>query len=136
MTIRSGTPADIDAVLALWRDAETMEGTTDDPEALHHLFAFQNGALLVAEVDGTVVGAIIAAFDGWRGNVYRLAVLPEYRRRGIAAALADEGERRLRARGARRITALVLHEQPGAVAFWQGRGFEPDSHTLRHAKTL
>jgi predicted MFS family arabinose efflux permease len=31
-------------------------------------------ALLVAEVDGVVVGSLIAAWDGWRGSFYRLAV--------------------------------------------------------------
>jgi hypothetical protein len=35
-----------------------------------------DGALLVAEADGRVVGAIVAGWDGWRGNMYRLAVLP------------------------------------------------------------
>ena len=42
-------------------------------------------------------GTVIASWDGWRGAMYRLAVLPSLRRRGIAAALVDEGERRLQA---------------------------------------
>jgi hypothetical protein len=28
---------------------------------------------LVAEIDGRLVGSIIGAFDGWRGNIRRLA---------------------------------------------------------------
>jgi ribosomal protein S18 acetylase RimI-like enzyme len=90
--------------------------------------------LLVAEDNDTIVGTLIVAFDGWRGNMYRLAILPEYRRRGHARHLVDEGERRLRQRGVRRITALVAHEQPGATQFWEAVGYNLDRYTVRHVK--
>jgi len=79
---------------------------------------------------------LIAASDGWRGNMYRLAVLFEYRRRGVASALVDEGEQRLRHRGVRRVTALVAHEQTGATQFWESLGYQFDRHTVRHVKTV
>jgi ribosomal protein S18 acetylase RimI-like enzyme len=41
----------------------------------------------VAEGDGEIVGALIAAWDGWRGNMYRLAVREGHRREGIGLAL-------------------------------------------------
>ena len=98
--VRPATPADVDAVLDLWGVARTAAAVTEDtPEAVSGLIEHDPGALLVAEVDGLVVGALVAAWDGWRGNVYRLAVLPEHRRRGIGRALAEEGHRRLRERG-------------------------------------
>ncbi|HEX5371017.1 MAG TPA: GNAT family N-acetyltransferase [Dehalococcoidia bacterium] len=40
------------------------------------------------EAEGAVVGTFIVTFDGWRGNMYRLAVLPSLHRRGIARRLA------------------------------------------------
>jgi ribosomal protein S18 acetylase RimI-like enzyme len=55
-------------------------------------------ALLVAERGGAIVGSLIVAFEGWRGSFYRLAIHPAERRRGLASALVDHGERRLRAR--------------------------------------
>jgi ribosomal protein S18 acetylase RimI-like enzyme len=61
--------------------------------------------LVVAEADGTLVATVIGAWDGWRGNIYRLAVLPAYRRRGIARAPVAEADRMLRQMGARRISA-------------------------------
>lgn len=136
VSIRRGTEDDIPGVLELWRDAETAPGATDDAGGLSVLLAADPDALLIAEHEGRVVGALIATFDGWRGNMYRLAVLPARRRRGIARSLVLEGERRLRSVRARRITALVIHELEGAEQFWSAVGYGPDPRTNRFVKTV
>jgi ribosomal protein S18 acetylase RimI-like enzyme len=134
--IRAGTGDDIPHVLELWREAETSPSTTDDPGGLSALLATDPDALLLAECEGFIVGVLIATFDGWRGNMCRLAVLPAHRRRGVAKSLVLEGERRLRSLGARRITALVAHELNGAEEFWSSVGYGSDPHTTRFVKTL
>ncbi|MQG54981.1 MAG: hypothetical protein FI710_08230 [SAR202 cluster bacterium] len=46
-----------------------------------------NAALLtVGESGGGIAGAVIAAIDGWQGNIYCLAVHPDHQRKGIPAA--------------------------------------------------
>jgi hypothetical protein len=60
LLIRSGTEDDSRGVLRLWRDAETAPSATDDPEGLYVLLAADPGALLVAESEGLIVGALIA----------------------------------------------------------------------------
>lgn len=136
MTIDLATPDDIPGVLQLWRAAEVIPGVTDDSAALELLLRHDREALLVARADGAVVGALIAAWDGWRGNMYRLAVHPDHRGQGLARALVVEGERRLRARGARRITALVVGDDDPAVATWRALGYEHDARMARYVKTL
>jgi ribosomal protein S18 acetylase RimI-like enzyme len=83
-----------------------------------------------------IVGAVIAGWDGWRGNMYRLAVDAQHRRRGIARALVGAGERHLRSKGARRITALVAHEELDAVGFWTEAGYARDTTIARFVKQL
>jgi ribosomal protein S18 acetylase RimI-like enzyme len=51
--------------------------------------------VLMAEVEGRAVGSIIGTFDGWRGNICRLGVRPDFRRQGVAHALVVEVEKRL-----------------------------------------
>jgi ribosomal protein S18 acetylase RimI-like enzyme len=123
-------------VLRLWREADVVPGRTDDREALHTLLDRDPGALLVAESEGRLVGALIAAWDGWRGGMYRLAVHPSQRRRGLARRLVEQGEGRLRAMGARRITALVLAEDEPAVAVWLEAGYERDPRIARFVKSF
>ncbi|HEX9970104.1 MAG TPA: GNAT family N-acetyltransferase [Acidimicrobiales bacterium] len=129
--IRAATAGDAEAVLALWRAAGSAPTVTDDADSVRALVAHDPEALLVAEVDGAVVGSLIAAWDGWRGHLYRMAVHPDHRRQGIARALASEGTRRLVARGCRRIDAIVLREEADARAFWSAAGFHEQSDVTR-----
>ena len=117
-TIRSGTASDVGAVLALWSAAGIHPTITDTSGDLVRVMDEQPGALLVAEVDGLLVGSLIAAWDGWRANLYRLAVAPDYRRRGLAQALVLEAGRRLRERGVRRVSLYVVAADEPALAFW------------------
>jgi ribosomal protein S18 acetylase RimI-like enzyme len=131
--IRQCRPEELGAVLDLFREAGGPPDRSDSQEALMTLAEHDPGALLVAEVSGDVVGTLVAAWDGWRGNLYRLAVSPGHRRRGLARALVEAGERRLRARGASRISALVA-DDPEAVAFWEAAGYSRDPRALRYIK--
>jgi ribosomal protein S18 acetylase RimI-like enzyme len=86
--------------------------------------------------DPAILGVLIAAWDGWRGNMYRLAVRPEHRRRGIGLALVRAGEEHLRRQGARRITALVGYEDELAAAFWESAGYPRDREIGRRVRNL
>jgi ribosomal protein S18 acetylase RimI-like enzyme len=135
VTVRGARQEDLDAVLALWGGARSAHAVTEDtPERVAALLA--HDALLVAEVDGEIVGAVIAAFDGWRGNFYRLAVSPTVRRRGIGGALVAAGEERLRAAGAPRVTALVAFDDDVARGFWASVGYDADAEIGRMVRSL
>jgi ribosomal protein S18 acetylase RimI-like enzyme len=134
-TLRPGTAADVDEVLRFWAAAGAHPTTTDDAPALRVLLARDPEALLIAEIDGAMVGTLVATWDGWRGNMYRLAVRPDVRRRGIAAALVARGELRLRALGCRRVSALVVTDDVGAHDFWHGVDYVPYPMD-RHVHTL
>ena len=135
MTVRGARQDDLDAVLALWGGARSAHAVTEDtPERVAGLIASES--LLVAEDGGEIVGALIAAFDGWRGNMYRLAVAPAHRRNGIAKQLVDAGEARLRARGAPRVTALVAFDDAAARGFWEAVGYGADAEIGRMVRSL
>src|SRR4029078_3574962 len=99
MHVRNGTPEDAEAVLALWKAADATPSLTDAPDELRRIAVRPEVAFVVAVVDGAIVGSIIAGFDGWRGNIYRLATHPDHRRRGVAPALLRKDEEALRHRG-------------------------------------
>jgi ribosomal protein S18 acetylase RimI-like enzyme len=135
--IRAATDADIDAVLGVWAEARSAAAQTrDDPEGVRQLLERDPGALLVAEAGGQVVGVLIAGWDGWRGNVYRLAVLPSHRRRGIARRLVEAGHERLQRQGAHRVTALVGGEEGVAHRLWRAVGYQRDEFVHRFVRNV
>jgi len=134
--IRSATPRDFTAILSLWRIAQTTPGVSDTEEGLSALLARDPDGLLIAESQGQATGTLIVGWDGWRGSFYRLAVRADSRRQGLATALLHEGERRLRARGAVRLTAIVADDDPGAIDFWRAVGYEQQSDRVRFIRHL
>jgi ribosomal protein S18 acetylase RimI-like enzyme len=136
LSIRACRLEEIEMVLELWRQAEATPGVTDNTDDLRRAVAESPAHVLVAEVGGRLVGSVIGAFDGWRGNIYRLAVHPDHRQRGIARALVAEVEGRLGRQGARRISALVEKDHPGAMNFWEAVGYWVDERIVRRVHNL
>ena len=136
VVLRDGRPEDVESVLALWRQAGATPSVTDSVAALRRVIEGGPAFLLLAEVEGLLVGSLIGSFDSWRGNLYRLAVRPDHRRRGIARSLVAEAERRLTAQGARRIGAIVEQDHPLAMAFWAAVGYVQDPRLTRFVRNL
>ena len=88
----------------------------------------------MAQDRGELVGSVIAAWDGWRGSVYRLAVDPAHRRVGLARRLLAEAEAHLRSVGGVRLCAIVVETEPEATGFWRTAGWEEQQHRLRFVK--
>jgi ribosomal protein S18 acetylase RimI-like enzyme len=124
-------------VLDLWEQTRSGHATMPDHlDDVQRLLSHDAGSLLVADADSAIVGALIAASDGWRGNMYRLAVHVEHRRAGIGLALVRAGERHLRRQGINRVTALVAYEDNVAVSFWEAAGYPQDHEIGRHVRNL
>jgi purine-nucleoside phosphorylase/predicted N-acetyltransferase YhbS len=136
LRIRDCRPDEIEAVLMLWKQAETTISMTDSAANILHAITDSPAIVLVAELEGQIVGSLIGGFDGWRGNVYRLAVHPTFRRKGIARKLATEVHRRLASQGAKRMTALVLNYHPWATGFWEAAEYKLDHRMARFARNI
>lgn len=89
-----------------------LELDEHDPDALH----------LVAVEDGSVVATCRLLRVGDTVKFGRLVVARSARRRGIAAAMLEETERRARAMGARR---LALSAQTYAQRLYADAGYVP-----------
>src|SRR5919202_3463597 len=82
--LRACRPEDVDAVLALWQRAEAVPRPTDRPDALERRLLRDRELFVLAWDGDRLVGSLMGGWDGWRGQLYRLGVDPEYRRRGLA----------------------------------------------------
>jgi ribosomal protein S18 acetylase RimI-like enzyme len=137
VTLRPATAEDVTNVLGFWRlAAEDTDRPADRPEAVEALLARDPSALLLAVSEEQIVGCVIIGWDGWRAHLYRLAVHPEWRRRGLARWLLTIAEQRLQAHGAIRIDAMVLDGNDAGHAIWSAAGYSRQENWSRWVKPV
>jgi ribosomal protein S18 acetylase RimI-like enzyme len=121
--IRPFAIADYAAARALWVASEGVGlDDTDSRERIQAFLQRNPGLSAVAEVDGTVIGAVLCGHDGRRGLIYHLAVARSQRRQGVGAALVAASLAALRAEGIRKCHVLVFADNHEANQFWRHQG--------------
>lgn len=87
--------ADYDDILALWARAglSTRPAGRDAPDAFARQVASGQQRVLGLRVSGDLVAVAVLTHDGRKGWINRLAVDPDYQRRGLARRLVTEAER-------------------------------------------
>ena len=114
---------DYPVVHVLWQLGDLWMRPSDGPEATLLKLTRDPGLFLVARDVGGVVGTVMGGWDGRRAYLYHLAVLPEWRRQGIADALMDEIEERFRRLGALEAKTQILMDNDASRAFFRHRGY-------------
>ena len=119
--IRKYQPRDLPGVLAI---EKASFGADAWPAELFREYARECPRLfLVAEVDGTIAGYIIACVGKDRAEIASIAVLPEYRGRRVAFRLLARALRVLEGLGARNVTLMVRRDNSSAIELYRKFGF-------------
>jgi ribosomal protein S18 acetylase RimI-like enzyme len=125
-TIRRLALDDYDDLMALWKRAglhSLKPRGRDSRAAIARQIASGVETILGLTVDDRLVGAVVATHDSRKGWINRLAVDPDYRRRGYGARLIAAAEDVLRDQGMRIIAALVESDNPTSLALFQKVGY-------------
>ena len=126
MLLRHLTVEDHAAILALWQRAglhSIRPQGRDSRQALADQLA-RGQVVLGLEEDGRLVACVLITDDTRKGWINRLAVDPDYRRRGLAARLIAEAEKELRARGLQVFSALIESENVESLSLFQREGYK------------
>ena len=122
--IRPFQQTDEAQVIAVWQECGLQRSWNDPHLDIARKQASGDGLFLVAEIDGAVVGTLMAGYDGHRGSINYVGVLPDKRKAGIGRALMTEAEQRLLEQGCPKINLQVRTDNFEAVEFYSRLGYE------------
>ena len=111
-------------VIALWKIVFGYATAHNDPAlVIDKKIAIDDQLLFVALADETVVGTIMAGYDGHRGWIYSLAVAPTHRKQRIGRRLVSHAEHALTCKGCVKINLQILEGNESVVAFYSSLGY-------------
>jgi len=125
MNIRDLRPGEYNALIGLWEKAglSYRPRGRDSRERIMGEMEGGRAFFLVADVAGELIGSVLGTHDGRKGWINRLAVLPEHRRQGVAAALVTEVEARLLQQGIEIVTCLIEGWNRDSMRFFDRIGY-------------
>ena len=126
MVTRPFEPSDEPAVIALWERCDLTRPWNDPRKDIRRKLGVRPDLFLVGVLDGVVVASVMAGYEGHRGWINYLAVLPEHRGEGRGQAMMAEAERLLRDAGCPKINLQVRSSNHGVIEFYRRLGYGVD----------
>jgi ribosomal protein S18 acetylase RimI-like enzyme len=111
-------------MMALWETVFGYEAAHNHPKAVIDKKLDANDELFFVAVAGdSVIGTIMAGYDGHRGWIYSVAVSPSHRRKGIGTRLVMHAEQALTRKGCMKINLQIMEGNERVAAFYSSLGF-------------
>lgn len=127
---------DYEEVRGIWEASGLEIRPGDGREEVRRKLGWDRELFLVAEERGRLVGTVMGAWDGRRGWIYHIGVLPDRQRRGIGRSLLTELERRMRAKGVVKVNAIVYEDNERSLGLFGSLGYARDRRAVFHGKIL
>ena len=113
--------------MTLWEHCGLTRPWNDARKDIARKLAVQPELFFVLDVDGTVVGSVMAGYEGHRGWMNYLAVSPDAQRHGYGRALVEHAERALQAIGCPKLNVQVRSSNSTVIEFYRRLGYVEDS---------
>ena len=125
MIIRPANSNDRSNVIALWDTVFPDDPPHNAPAKVFDAkLALKDDMLLVAVQEDAVIGTTMAGYDGHRGWLHKVAVLPQYQRRGIARSLVRHAISALQSIGCTKVNLQIRLTNTDVRKFYEALGFD------------
>lgn len=114
------------AVIDLWKECNLIVSRNDPLEDIQKKLEFQPELFFIALLKNKVIGSIMAGYDGHRGWLNYLAVLPEYQKKGYGRKLVKRALNELRKLGCLKVNLQVRTDNASIVNFYKHLGFKEE----------
>lgn len=127
MLIRTFHPDDTRAVVQLWQQCSLTTNANNPYRDIERKLLVDPDLFLIGEVDGRIVATVMGGYEGHRGWLNYLAVVPELQQQGYGQAMVAAVEHLLQAKGAPKINLQVRTSNKKVIAFYQALGYQIDN---------
>ncbi|MHC8943451.1 GNAT family acetyltransferase [Advenella incenata] len=117
-------PDDTEQTVALWQACGLTRPWNDPHKDIERKLQQEPELFIVAEQDGLLLGSVMAGYDGHRGWIYYLSVLPQYQSQGLGKELVQQAEQRLRSKGCPKIQLMIRLDNSSVQDFYRALGYE------------
>ena len=126
MQLREFRMDDYQQVIAVWQATGLKVGRTETQEGIRKKLERDSDLFLVAQDGDRIVGVVLGSYDGRRGWINRLAVVPAHQGAGLGLRLVAEVETRLKARGCQKVNLLIEPSNARVQGFYERLGYNTD----------
>ncbi|HEY4722890.1 MAG TPA: GNAT family acetyltransferase [Anaerolineae bacterium] len=124
--IRPFTLSDKEAVVEVWRACGLTHPNNDPHKDIARKMKVDSEMFLVCEIGGKIIGTVMVGYEGHRGWINYLGVLPGYQGQGLGRELMARAEAMLVERGCAKINLQIRATNTRVIQFYEGIGFKVD----------
>ncbi|MBU7014984.1 MAG: GNAT family acetyltransferase [Theionarchaea archaeon] len=127
--IREFRPPDQEDVIKLWDKCRLTVPQNDPRTDIEKKVQFQPQWFFVGILDGRLISSMMVGYEGHRGWINYLAVLPDFQRRGFGRKMMEKAEFVLREVGCPKINLQVRKSNTSVIQFYEACGYSEDAVT-------
>jgi ribosomal protein S18 acetylase RimI-like enzyme len=129
MIIREYLPQDLDAVITLWSNCGLVMPYNSPERDIERKMKVDPDLFLVGIDGGELVATVMGGYEGHRGWINYLAVIPSKQRRSYGRLIMNPVEARIERKGCAKINLQIRSTNKAVVAFYQSLGYRIDDVT-------
>ena len=127
---------DKNSVVELWKICRLTRPWNNPEKDIERKLNVQSEMFLVLEIQGSIIGSVMAAYDGHRGVINYLAVHPVYQKKGYGKILMTHVEQELLNKGCPKINLLVRSDNLNVKRFYKGLHYDEQDDVKVFGKRL
>ena len=113
------TKEDSEAVIDLWRRCDLIVPWNAPEKDILRKLSVNDDLFILAEEKGGIIASAMGGYDGHRGYIYYLAVLPEFQKKGVGSEILKKIETKLLNNGCPKINLFVRNTNLRVQAFYK-----------------
>ena len=121
--IRQFCESDRGGLIKVWHTVFPDDPSHNEPSKVIEAKLAIDNLIFIAELEGSIIGACMAGYDGHRGWLYAVAVFNEQRRSGVGTALVRHTIQTLKIMGCIKVNLQIRATNPEVGAFYESLGF-------------